>query len=74
MYDMIDKVIKSARDMYIIGGDFDAELGQGIGGEKLSVGQSTLKEANKRREWLKQWLMLEELSALNTMCKKKKQS
>ena len=35
--------------MYIIEGDFNAELGQGIGAEKLSVGQLTLKEANKRR-------------------------
>ena len=49
MYDMIDKFINPARNMCIIEGDFNAELGQGIGGEKLSVGQSTLKEANKRR-------------------------
>ena len=49
MYDMIDKVIKPARDMYIIERDFNAELGQGIGAEKLSVGQFTLKEANKRK-------------------------
>ena len=47
MYGMIDTVIELARDMYIIEGDFNAELGQGIGAEKLSVGQFTLKEANK---------------------------
>ena len=45
---MIEKVIKPTRHMLIIGGDFNAELGPGIGIERISVGHSTLREANKK--------------------------
>ena len=66
-YNMIEKVIKPTRHMLIIGGDFNAELGPGIGTERRSVGEQTLNEANKRGDWMKQWLMTQKLVALNTM-------
>ena len=69
-YNMIEKVIKPTRHMLIIGGDFNAELGPGIGTERRSVGQQTLNEANKRGDWMKQWLMTQKLVALNTMYRK----
>ena len=69
-YNMIEKIIKPTRHTLIIGGDFNAELGPGIGIERTSVGQHTLKEANKRGDWMKQWLMTQKLVALNTMYKK----
>ena len=54
----------------IIGGDFNAELGPGKGAECKSVGKYTLNESNKRGDWLKSWLMLNDYSALNTMFRK----
>ena len=48
-------------------GDFNAELGPGKGTERKNVGRDTLNESNKRGEWLKSWLMLNDYSALNTM-------
>ena len=54
----------------IIGGDFNAELGPGKGTECKSVGKYTLNESNKRGDWLKSWLMLNDYSALNTMFRK----
>ena len=48
----------------IIGGDFNAELGLGKGTEY------THNESNKRGDWLKSWLMLNDYSALNTMFRK----
>ena len=53
----------------IVGGDFNAELGPGYGVERVSVGPHTLKEGNKRRDWMKQWL-IQNFTALNTMCRK----
>ena len=67
---MIEKFIKPMKNMQIIGGDFNAELGPGIGVERTSVGQHTLKEANSRGDWMKQWLMTQRLVALNTMYRK----
>ena len=46
--------------MHIVGGDFNAELGPGIGIERLCVGMHTLNESNSRGAWLKQWLILRE--------------
>ena len=54
----------------IIGGDFNAELRPGKGTECKSVGKYTLNESNKRGDWLKSWLMLNDYSALNTMFRK----
>ena len=54
----------------IIGLDFNAELGPGKGTECKSVGKYTLNESNKRGDWLKSWLMLNDYSALNTMFRK----
>ena len=48
----------------IIGGDFNAELGPRKGSECKSVGKYTLNESNKRGDWLKSWLMLNDYSAL----------
>ena len=44
----------------IIGGDFSAELGFGNGTECKSVGRYTFSEGNKRGDWLKSWLMLQD--------------
>ena len=40
--------------------------------ECKSVGKYTLNESNKRGDWLKSWLMLNDYSALNTMFRKKR--
>ena len=48
----------------------NAELGPGKGTECKSVGKYTLNESNKRGDWLKSWLMLNDYSALNTMFRK----
>ena len=42
----------------------------GKGTECKSVGRYTLNESNKRGDWLKSWLMLNDYSALNTMFRK----
>ena len=60
----------SKKSIQILGGDFNAELGPGDGVERASVGPHTLKEGNKRGDWLKQWLMIQNFTALNTMCRK----
>ena len=54
----------------LIGGDFNAEVGLGKGTKCKSVGRYTLKESNKRGDWLKSWLMLNDYSALNTIFRK----
>ena len=46
------------KNIQIVRGDFDAELGPGYGVERVSVGQHTLNEGNKRGDWMKQWLMI----------------
>ena len=56
--------------MPIVGGDFNAGLGQGHGTECTSVGRHTLNEGNKRGDWMKHWLMLQDYTALNTMYRK----
>ena len=71
MYDRIEKnMAHSNKYIPIIGGDFNAELGLGKGTERESVGRYTLNESNKRGDWLKSWLMLNDYSALNTMFRK----
>ena len=42
----------------------------GIGAERLGVGQYTLNESNKRGDWLKHWLMIQNYAALSTMFRK----
>ena len=54
----------------IVGGDFNAELGPGHGTKCTSVGRYTLNEGNKRGDWMKHWLMLQDYTALNTMYRK----
>ena len=65
MYKTIEKHV-AHRNTYIpiIGGDFNAELGPGNGTERKSVGRYTLNEGNKRGDWLKNWLMLQDYTAL----------
>ena len=71
MYKTIEKHMQNDKNcMPIIGGDFNAELGPGSGPECKSVGKHTLNESNKRGDWLKSWLMLNDYSALNTMFRK----
>ena len=71
MYKTIEKhMTNNKKCIPIIGGDFNAELGPGKGAECKSVGKYTLNESNKRGDWLKSWLMLNDYSALNTMFRK----
>ena len=71
MYKTIEKrMMNNKKNIPIIGGDFNAELGLGKGTECKSVGKYTLNESNKRGDWLKSWLMLNDYSALNTMFRK----
>ena len=55
-YRSIEKFTKSKKSIQLVGGDFNAELGLGDGIERLSIGQYTLEESNKRGDWMKQWL------------------
>ena len=48
-----------------MGGDFKAELGPGHGVERASV-----LARDKRGDWLKQWHMIQNFTALNTMYRK----
>ena len=71
MYKTIEKhMTNNKKCIPIIGGDFNAELGPGKGTECKSVGKYTLNKSNKRGDWLKSWLMLNDYSALNTMFRK----
>ena len=71
MYKTIEKhMTNNKKCIPIIGGNFNAELGPGKGTECKSVGNYTLNESNKRGDWLKRWLMLNDYSALNTMFRK----
>ena len=66
----IRSVVGTDRNMKIIGGDFNVELGPGTGVERASVGHYTLNKANCRGEWMTQWLLERKPVALNTMYKK----
>ena len=71
MYKTIEKHMPNDKKCIpIIGGDFNAELGPGSGSECKSVGKHTLNESNKRGDWMKSWLMINDYSALNTMFRK----
>ena len=70
MFRTIEKHINSKKNIQIIGRDFNDELGPGTDVERVSVGPQTLKESNKRGDWLKQWLMMQNLVAVNTMYRK----
>ena len=68
MYKTIERhTVHSKKYIPIIGGDFNAELGPGKGTERKSVVRYTVDESNKRGDWLKSWLMLNDYSALNTV-------
>ena len=54
-----------------IAGDFNDQLRPAIGAERMSVGQYTLNESNKRGDWVKHWLMFQNYVAPNTMFRKK---
>ena len=69
-YKTISKIIDKEKNMKIIGGDFNAELGPGDGVELSCVGHDTLNKANCRGDWMTQWLLEKNLVALNTMYKK----
>ena len=71
MYKTIEKhTANCKRYIPIVGGDFDAELGRGHGTECMSVGGYTLNEGNKRGDWMKHLLILQEYTAHNTMYRK----
>ena len=69
-YKTILTTIDKDKDMKIIGGDFNAELGPSEGIELSSVGHYMLNKANCRGEWMTQWLLENSFDALNTMYKK----
>ena len=69
-YGTIRRVIYTDKNMKIIGGDFNAELGPGTGVEQTSVGHYTLNKAKCRSEWMTQWLLEKKRVALNTKYKK----
>ena len=70
MYRTIEKHTNSSKKrIQIVGGDFNAGIGPVV--ERVSVGPHTLKEGNKRGDWMKQWLMIQNFTALNTMYRKK---
>ena len=50
----ICRIIDKEKNMKIIGGDFNAELGRGDGIELSCVGHYTLNKANCRGEWMTQ--------------------
>ena len=68
MYKTIEKhTANCKRYIPIVGGDFNAELGLGHRTECTSVGRYTLNDGNKRGDWMRHWLMLQDYTALNTM-------
>ena len=70
MYRTIEKHTTSKNHVPIFGGDVDAELEPGNGIECTNVSIHTLNEGNKRGDWMKQWLMLQNFKALNTIWRK----
>ena len=66
----IEKHTKSKKSIQFVGGDFNAGLGPGIGVERVSVGTHTLKEGNKRGDWMNQWLMMQNFVAPSTTYRK----
>ena len=53
VYRSIEKLTKSdKKNIQVVGGDFNAESGPGFGVERVSVGPHTLKEGNKRGDWI----------------------
>ena len=71
MYRTLEKHTNSNnKSIQIVGGGFNAELGPGYGVERTSVGPHTLNEGNKRGDWLKHWLMMQNFTAFNTMHRK----
>ena len=69
-YKTITTAMEMDKSMKIIGGDFNAELGPGEGIELMSVGHYAINKANGRGEWMTQWLLENNLVALNTTYKK----
>ena len=69
-YKTITTMMDREKSMKIIGGDCNAELGTGDGIELSCVGHYILNKANCRGEWMTQWLLENNLVALNTMYKK----
>ena len=69
-YRAIEKHTKSKNSIQIVGGDFKRGLGPGDGVERVSFGPHTINEGNKRGDWMKQWLMMKNFVALNTIYRK----
>ena len=70
MHRTIEKHTNSGKkNIQIVGGDFNGELGPGSGVERVRVGPHTLKEVYKRGDWMKQSLMMQNFTAFNTMYK-----
>ena len=59
MYTCIETNTNCSKNTTIIARDLNDELGHGIGAERLSVGQYTLNESNKRGDWSVHWLIIE---------------
>ena len=71
VYRSIEKLTNSIKkNLQNVVGDFNPELGPGYGAERVSVGPHTLKEGTKRGDWMKQWLVIQNFTAFNTMYRK----
>ena len=71
MYKCVESYNKCCENTIIIAGDFKAQLRPGMGAERMSVGQYTLSEPNKREDSVKHWLIIQNYVALDTMFRKK---
>ena len=60
----------SKKSIQTVGGYFNAELGPGYGVERAIVGPHTFNEGNKRGDWLKHLLTIQNFTAPNTMYRK----
>ena len=68
MYRKLENHTNSSNNcVQIVGGDFIASLGPRCGVKRTNVGPHTLNGRNKRGDWMKQWLMLWNFTALNSM-------
>ena len=66
-----EQIEKHTKSLQIVGGDFNAEMAQECGVERVSDGPHTLKEGNRRGDWLKQWMMIHVFTAVNATYSKR---
>ena len=67
MYKNVESHCNNRKHIRIIAGDLNAQFGLGIDSEKDYSGEHTTGQPNKRGIWMKQWLMIQNYEALNTI-------